>query len=137
MASSNRETLVLRHRTDRLIPERGDSSRLKKIRREKVLEVKAELRIMARSAVRRPAVAPSSSVTADRDRRSLIEELWDSYDMNHSWYLKVIDAYLLYCGATGILLFLYCALVGTFPFNAFLGGFIACVGNFVLTGTSI
>ena len=28
--------------------------------------------------------------------------------------------------------FVYCCLVGTFPFNAFLSGFISCVGSFVL-----
>jgi oligosaccharyltransferase complex subunit epsilon len=38
---------------------------------------------------------------------------------------------------TGIVQFVYCALVGTFPFNAFLSGFISTVGSFVLTGTSI
>jgi hypothetical protein len=28
--------------------------------------------------------------------------------------------------------FVYCCLVGTFPFNAFLSGFISCVASFVL-----
>lgn len=28
----------------------------------------------------------------------------------------------------------YCALVGTFPFNSFLAGFLSCVGVFALTG---
>jgi len=30
--------------------------------------------------------------------------------------------------------FLYCVLVGTFPFNSFLSGFISCVGCFILAG---
>jgi oligosaccharyltransferase complex subunit epsilon len=34
---------------------------------------------------------------------------------------------------TGVIQFVYCALVGTFPFNAFLSGFISAVGSFVLT----
>lgn len=46
--------------------------------------------------------------------------------------LKVIDAYLLYVMITGIIQFVYVCLVGTFPFNAFLSGFISCVGSFVL-----
>ncbi|KAL1250395.1 hypothetical protein QQF64_021400, partial [Cirrhinus molitorella] len=46
--------------------------------------------------------------------------------------LKVIDAYLLYIMMTGALQFLYCLLVGTFPFNSFLSGFISCVGSFIL-----
>ncbi|KAL4007274.1 hypothetical protein ACER0C_001126 [Sarotherodon galilaeus] len=29
---------------------------------------------------------------------------------------------------------LYCLLVGTFPFNSFLSGFISCVGSFILAG---
>ncbi|KPP72490.1 Dolichyl-diphosphooligosaccharide--protein glycosyltransferase subunit DAD1-like [Scleropages formosus] len=46
--------------------------------------------------------------------------------------LKVVDAYLLYILLTGALQFFYCVLVGTFPFNSFLSGFISCVGAFVL-----
>jgi oligosaccharyltransferase complex subunit epsilon len=46
--------------------------------------------------------------------------------------LKVIDAYLLYIFFTGVMQFVYCCLVGTFPFNAFLAGFISCIGSFIL-----
>ena len=46
--------------------------------------------------------------------------------------LKLIDAYLVYIFFTGVMQFLYCCLVGTFPFNAFLAGFISCIGSFVL-----
>ncbi|CAG0914362.1 unnamed protein product [Notodromas monacha] len=46
--------------------------------------------------------------------------------------LKIIDAYLLYVLLTGILQFVYCCLVGTFPFNSFLSGFISTVGCFSL-----
>uniref|UniRef100_H2ZP59 Dolichyl-diphosphooligosaccharide--protein glycosyltransferase subunit DAD1 n=1 Tax=Ciona savignyi TaxID=51511 RepID=H2ZP59_CIOSA len=46
--------------------------------------------------------------------------------------LKVIDSYLTYILITGVMQFLYCALVGTFPFNSFLSGFISCVASFVL-----
>ncbi|KAI2667938.1 Dolichyl-diphosphooligosaccharide--protein glycosyltransferase subunit DAD1 [Labeo rohita] len=44
----------------------------------------------------------------------------------------MIDAYLLYILLTGVFQFLYCLLVGTFPFNSFLSGFISCVGSFIL-----
>eukprot|EP01027_Heterolobosea_sp_BB2_P001321 GEZU01002022.1.p1 GENE.GEZU01002022.1~~GEZU01002022.1.p1 ORF type:complete len:130 (-),score=36.41 GEZU01002022.1:22-372(-) len=47
--------------------------------------------------------------------------------------LKVIDVFLVYILLTGIIQFVYCALVGTFPFNSFLAGFISCIGLFVLT----
>ena len=46
--------------------------------------------------------------------------------------LKLVDAYLTYVFFTGVIQFLYCCLVGTFPFNAFLSGFISCVGSFIL-----
>jgi len=48
--------------------------------------------------------------------------------------LKIIDAYLLYVLLTGVVQFLYCCMVGTFPFNSFLSGFISCVGCFILAG---
>ncbi|XP_060724799.1 dolichyl-diphosphooligosaccharide--protein glycosyltransferase subunit dad1-like [Tachysurus vachellii] len=46
--------------------------------------------------------------------------------------IKVIDAYLLYVLLTGAFQFLYCLVVGSFPFNSFLSGFISCIGSFTL-----
>jgi len=40
--------------------------------------------------------------------------------------------YLLAILLTGILQFIYVLIVGTFPFNAFLAGFLSCVTSFVL-----
>lgn len=50
--------------------------------------------------------------------------------------LKIIDAYLAYILLTGVVQFAYCLLVGTFPFNSFLSGFISSVSCFVLAGRS-
>ena len=50
---------------------------------------------------------------------------------------QIIDAYLAYILITGVIQFVYCALVGTFPFNSFLSGFISCVASFVLAGKLI
>ncbi|KAG7191348.1 Dolichyl-diphosphooligosaccharide-protein glycosyltransferase subunit dad1 [Scheffersomyces spartinae] len=47
--------------------------------------------------------------------------------------LKLIDTFLAFLVALGILQFVYVVLIGNFPFNAFLGGFCSCVGQFVLT----
>nr|CCA17765.1 dolichyldiphosphooligosaccharideprotein glycosyltransferase subunit putative [Albugo laibachii Nc14] len=47
--------------------------------------------------------------------------------------LQLLDGFLAYVLATGILQFVYCILVGSFPFNSFLSGFICTVGVFVLT----
>jgi hypothetical protein len=48
--------------------------------------------------------------------------------------LKLIDSYMVFLMATGIIQFIYCLLVGTFPYNAFLSGFISTVGAFVFAG---
>lgn len=65
---------------------------------------------------------------------SVISRFLEEYTNSTSTKLKVVDAYLLYILLTGALQFLYCLLVGTFPFNSFLSGFISCVGSFILAG---
>lgn len=68
---------------------------------------------------------------------SVISRFLDEYTSTTPNKLKVVDAYLLYILLTGALQFLYCLLVGTFPFNSFLSGFISCVGSFILAGEYI
>ncbi|XP_051944763.1 dolichyl-diphosphooligosaccharide--protein glycosyltransferase subunit DAD1 [Hippocampus zosterae] len=63
---------------------------------------------------------------------SVISRFLEEYTATTPNKLKVVDAYLLYVMLTGALQFLYCLLVGTFPFNSFLSGFISCVGSFIL-----
>ncbi|KAK7744827.1 oligosaccharyltransferase complex subunit epsilon [Diatrype stigma] len=46
---------------------------------------------------------------------------------------KLLDAFLAFIAVVGAIQFVYCVLVGNFPFNAFLSGFSATVGQFVLT----
>lgn len=65
---------------------------------------------------------------------SVLKNLWMRYHEDTSQRLKLIDAYLAYVMLTGIIQFVYCCLVGTFPFNSFLSGFISTVGCFVLGG---
>merc|ERR1712228_539795 len=60
------------------------------------------------------------------------QALFSNYMKDTSQKLKLIDAYLLYILLTGAFQFVYCCLVGTFPFNAFLSGFISCVASFIL-----
>lgn len=66
---------------------------------------------------------------------TVIQKFKDEYVNSTPKKLKVIDAYLLYILLTGAIQFLYCCLVGTFPFNSFLSGFISCVSSFILAGT--
>ncbi|XP_072479424.1 dolichyl-diphosphooligosaccharide--protein glycosyltransferase subunit DAD1 isoform X1 [Notamacropus eugenii] len=65
---------------------------------------------------------------------SVISRFLEEYMSSTPQRLKLLDAYLLYILLTGALQFGYCLLVGTFPFNSFLSGFISCVGSFILAG---
>uniref|UniRef100_A0A2K5QJD5 Dolichyl-diphosphooligosaccharide--protein glycosyltransferase subunit DAD1 n=1 Tax=Cebus imitator TaxID=2715852 RepID=A0A2K5QJD5_CEBIM len=72
-----------------------------------------------------PAVLSASVV-------SVISRFLGGYLSPTPQRLKLLDAYLLYILLTGALQFGYCLLVGTFPFNSFLSGFISCVGTVCL-----
>ncbi|XP_050352297.1 dolichyl-diphosphooligosaccharide--protein glycosyltransferase subunit DAD1 [Nymphalis io] len=63
---------------------------------------------------------------------SVIPKLYQEYTTKTSKKLKIVDAYLLYIFLTAVIQFAYCCLVGTFPFNSFLSGFISTVSCFVL-----
>lgn len=66
--------------------------------------------------------------------KTVLTKFYDEYQNNTPKKLKMIDSYLVYILLTGILQFVYCVLVGTFPFNSFLAGFISTVSCFVLGG---
>ena len=55
------------------------------------------------------------------------------YQSNATKQMMVCDIFIIYTLFTSIVQCIYCALVGTFPFNSFLSGFICCVGMCVLT----
>ncbi|VDM20041.1 unnamed protein product [Hydatigera taeniaeformis] len=63
---------------------------------------------------------------------SVVSDIIHEYQQTTALKLKLIDAYLLYVFITGAIQFVYCCLVGTFPFNAFLAGFISTVASFIL-----
>jgi oligosaccharyltransferase complex subunit epsilon len=65
----------------------------------------------------------------------ILRKLNDEYQTSTPKKLKLIDAYLVYVLLTGIVQFAYCLLVGTFPFNSFLSGFISTVGCFILAAS--
>ncbi|XP_067625678.1 dolichyl-diphosphooligosaccharide--protein glycosyltransferase subunit DAD1 [Eurosta solidaginis] len=64
--------------------------------------------------------------------KGVIEKFYIDYIENTSRKLKIVDAYLGYIFLTGVIQFVYCCLVGTFPFNSFLSGFISTISCFVL-----
>jgi oligosaccharyltransferase complex subunit epsilon len=67
----------------------------------------------------------------------ILRKLNDEYQISTPRKLKLIDAYLVYVVLTGVIQFAYCLLVGTFPFNSFLSGFISTVGCFILAGENL
>ncbi|KAH6619672.1 DAD family protein [Chaetomium sp. MPI-SDFR-AT-0129] len=48
---------------------------------------------------------------------------------------KLLDAFLGFLVVVGGVQFVYCVVAGNYPFNAFLSGFSATVGQFVLTAS--
>lgn len=66
--------------------------------------------------------------------KTVLNKFYDEYVTNTPKKLKLIDAYLFYIVLTGVIQFAYCCLVGTFPFNSFLSGFISTISCFVLGG---
>ena len=47
--------------------------------------------------------------------------------------IKALDLFSVFCLSTAVIQFLYYVVVGSFPFNSFLSGFIAALGTLTLT----
>ncbi|KAJ1537348.1 hypothetical protein HK096_009452 [Nowakowskiella sp. JEL0078] len=86
-----------------------------------------------KTQARSPSPVKSESVPSTLQAFEIFPRLWSSYLHNTQTLLKIIDAYLVVIMLTGIIQFIYVVIVGTFPYNAFLSGFICSVGSFVLT----
>jgi oligosaccharyltransferase complex subunit epsilon len=63
----------------------------------------------------------------------VVRDVIEAYREHIPPRLQVVDALLAYVLWAGIMQFGYAIVVGSFPFNAFLAGFLSCVGVFVLT----
>ena len=63
-------------------------------------------------------VAPSKPAAS-----SAVESLWKAYVDTTSPRLKFVDSFLVFLILSGVLQFVYCVLVSSFPFNAFLAGY--------------
>ncbi|KAL2122893.1 hypothetical protein VTJ04DRAFT_3348 [Mycothermus thermophilus] len=93
-----------------------------------------------------PAASTSSATTTTSSSKPTLPNSPQSWDkivgnvLTH--YLdttpqrtKLIDAFMAFLVAVGVVQFAYCVLAGNYPFNAFLSGFAATVGQFVLTAS--
>ncbi|KAH9983492.1 DAD family-domain-containing protein [Russula compacta] len=92
------------------------------------------------AASKSTAATPSSSSSAAAANKSsastvALHTLWSAYLDATPSRLKFIDAFLTFLVLSGVIQFVYCVLVTSFPFNAFLAGFASTVGQFVLTAS--
>ncbi|KAH8179981.1 DAD family protein [Sarocladium implicatum] len=78
----------------------------------------------------KPALTKATGV-ASWDR--VLQNIYDYYMKETPQRTKLIDVFLAFLAVVGALQFVYCVLAGNYPFNAFLSGFSATVGQFVLT----
>ncbi|KAG0633006.1 DAD family-domain-containing protein [Tuber brumale] len=78
--------------------------------------------------------APKSHIShnAPSDPLSILGGIFNNYSQSTPQRTKLIDAFLGFLVVTGVLQFVYCVIAGNYPFNAFLAGFSATVGQFVL-----
>ncbi|PVI08283.1 defender against death DAD protein [Periconia macrospinosa] len=79
--------------------------------------------------------ASSKSSGGQLDAQKIAQGVWSNYVKKTPQRVKLLDSFMLFLVAVGALQFLYCLIVGNFPFNAFLAGFSATVGQFVLTAS--
>ncbi|KAI6093601.1 defender against death DAD protein [Hypoxylon rubiginosum] len=85
--------------------------------------------------------APASSITAKPTSSSgqsfdkVALNIVEHYQKATPQRTKLIDAFMAFLVLVGGLQFAYCILAGNYPFNAFLSGFSATVGQFVLTAS--
>ncbi|OAR00130.1 hypothetical protein LLEC1_06580 [Akanthomyces lecanii] len=62
----------------------------------------------------------------------VFQNIYNHYVKETAQRTKLIDVFLAFLVVVGALQFAYCVLAGNYPFNAFLSGFSATVGQFVL-----
>ncbi|PKY04308.1 defender against death DAD protein [Aspergillus campestris IBT 28561] len=65
----------------------------------------------------------------------IAQHVWQQYLTSTPQRTKMLDAFMGFLALIGAVQFLYCVLAGNYPFNAFLSGFSASVGQFVLTAS--
>jgi oligosaccharyltransferase complex subunit epsilon len=74
-----------------------------------------------------------ASASASGSAQVIASHFLDAYTKSTSKTIQLIDYFLAFAVLSGVIQFAYMLLVGTFPFNSFLAGFLTCVGFFVFT----
>lgn len=68
------------------------------------------------------STASTSSPTAASASKVAMHTLWTAYLNTTPSRLKLVDSFLVFLVLSGVIQFVYCVLVTSFPFNAFLAG---------------
>ncbi|KOS18974.1 Dolichyl-diphosphooligosaccharide--protein glycosyltransferase subunit DAD1 [Escovopsis weberi] len=87
----------------------------------------------APSAAPAPSRSARTGGQADKQWHEVPKDVYNYYLSNTPQRTKLIDVFLVFLAVVGALQFAYCILAGNYPFNAFISGFSATVGQFVLT----
>ncbi|EFQ26189.1 DAD family protein [Colletotrichum graminicola] len=82
-----------------------------------------------------PKASPKGASSGAQNWDQVLTNIYNHYVKNTPQRTKLIDAFMAFLVVVGGLQFLYCVIAGNFPFNAFLSGFSATVGQFVLTAS--
>ncbi|KAJ5477415.1 hypothetical protein N7539_007559 [Penicillium diatomitis] len=84
-----------------------------------------------------PATLSSGPTTLKTNASAvaIAQNVWEQYVATTPQRTLLLDAFMAFLVLVGGLQFLYCVLAGNYPFNAFLSGFSAAVGQFVLTAS--
>ncbi|KAF2786404.1 defender against death DAD protein, partial [Melanomma pulvis-pyrius CBS 109.77] len=83
----------------------------------------------------KPAPKSTSKPGSSTNASDILQGVWDKYVHKTPQRVKLLDSFMAFLVVVGALQFVYCCIVGNFPFNAFLSGFSATVGQFVLTAS--
>ncbi|EXJ92356.1 oligosaccharyl transferase complex subunit OST4 [Capronia epimyces CBS 606.96] len=78
---------------------------------------------------------PQSTLSPRSSPRQIIVHVWNRYLQDTPSRTMLLDVFMAFLVVIGATQFLYCVLAGSYPFNAFLSGFCAAVGQFVLTAS--
>nr|POE49527.1 dolichyl-diphosphooligosaccharide--protein glycosyltransferase subunit dad1 [Quercus suber] len=89
----------------------------------------------AKPAAKSPSSTASTPTRTPQDAQQIVQGIWKNYLAQTPQRVKLLDVFMLFLLVVGALQFVYCVIAGNFPFNAFLSGFSATVGQFVLTAS--
>ena len=64
--------------------------------------------------------------------KEIFAKVKNDYLSKQTMKTRIVDAFVVYCALTALAQLCYCILVGTYPFNSFLSGFICHVALFSL-----